>query len=475
MTERNMKWLFVMYLLCVLGGEIYAQNGWRRILDAPTFGFAANPKNTRTLYAGGIGRVLYRSFDEGRSWDTLPIEFRTGTAQITNVVVHPIDTNVVFAGGISFGTLRRSNNMGNSWEIVLPDTNHSTYNMVFSGEAVIIDPTDSRRMFAAEFQRGAIYRSTDRGRTWDSLATLPLDTTDTPPSPPRLCSITMRPDSSNILFAGCTSSRIYRSTDGGVTWTFLQQLYNNILNDTEIPQIRFSPTTPRIGYVVMTYFFHRLRPNGGVFRTTDGGDTWHPLVFPDTSFWAVGLRSLGNTDEIFVGGYTDITDTTLADTIVPGERVVRRSTDGGKTWIAYDDEIPWGAKLKSNVMAFRYVGTSPENMKLYMTTEAGLFVFDSLSSTSKIRQPDAKPPLILSLLAPDEYFVQFEQEQPSANPAIASVYDLNGRMVTQTSLKRYGSRSFFGKLSLNNLAAGAYYLNVVSGDQVESTNLLVGK
>jgi len=80
--------------------------------------------------------------------------------------------------------------------------------------------------------------------------------------------------------------------------------------------------------------------NGGLHKTTDGGYTWDLLAFPDTSIWALAVKPRGDKDEIFIGGYTE--DLSTQSTMyVPGVGIVRISTDGGETWLNFDDKVDW--------------------------------------------------------------------------------------------------------------------------------------
>jgi photosystem II stability/assembly factor-like uncharacterized protein len=437
---------------------------WQRLLDAPSYGIAINPKNPRTIYVGGEGRLFYRSYDGGRTWDTLVIEFRTATTQLTNVLVHPIDTNVVFIGGIRFGTLRRSTDNGTTWESVLS----GTQNYVFSGEAVVIDPNNPQVLYAAEFLTSTVFRSTDRGRTWRAMGQIPPDSSLPNPVPPRLCCIALRPDSTGILYAGCQGSAIYRSDDSGRTWRLVQGFYQSSLRDTEIPQIRFSSLRPNVGYAVMTYFFWQLRPNGGLWRTTDGGWTWHPMAFPDTSLWAVGVRSRGDRDELVVGGFTEFFD---ADTVVPGARIVRRSIDEGRTWQMHDAAIPWVGDLPGNAFAFRYVEDGSQQ-RLYFASDAGLYALD-LSSDEPL------PPIQrerLTVVQPLPRLLQIVADYDAAPPGVhatAEVYSALGQLVAQATLRRYGQRSFYGEVDAGHLAAGVYFVRVVIGDPIATAAVLI--
>lgn len=437
---------------------------WHRLLSEPCYGIAVNPQNPRTLYVGGEGRQLYRSYDGGRTWDTLVVEFRTATTQFTNVLVHPIDTNVVIIGGIRFGTLRRSNDNGLSWESVLS----GQQSFAFSGEAVIIDPNNPQVLYAAEFLTSTVFRSTDRGRTWRAMGTIPPDSTLPTPTPPRLCCIALRPDSTGILYAGCQGSAIYRSDDSGRSWRLIQRFYQTSLRDTEIPQIRFSTLRPNVGYAVMTYFFWQMRPNGGLWRTTDGGWTWHPLAFQDTSLWAIGIRNRGDRDELVVGGFTEFFD---ADTVVAGARIVRRSIDEGRSWQRHDDAIPWVEDLPGNAFAFRYIQDGAQEL-LYYVSDAGLYVFE-LSSDEPLPPIERERFIVIQPSPGVLRFIADYDAAPLGLTGVVEVYNVLGQRVTTVVLRRYGQRAFFGEADVSSLAAGMYYARLIVGDPIASTVVLI--
>lgn len=454
-------WIIV---LCLLGIAAPAQQ-WQRLISEPCYGIAINPKNPKTLYVGGEGRLLYRSFDGGITWDTLVVEFRSATTEFTNVLVHPIDTNVVFLGGIRFGTLRRSTNNGQTWETVLA----GTQNYVFSGEAITVDPNAPQIMYAAEFLTSTVFRSTDRGRSWRAMGQIPPDSFLATPVVPRLCCIALRPDSTGILYAGCQGSAIYRSDDSGRTWQLVQRFYaQNGLRDTEIPQIRFSSLRPNVGYAVMTYFFSAFRPNGGLWRTTDGGASWHLFAFQDTSLWAIGIRSRGDRDELVVGGFTEFFD---ADTLVPGARIVRRSVDEGRTWQRYDDAIPWTADLPGNAFAFRYVQDGSRE-RLYYASDAGFYALD-LASDEPL-PPIEREPLVV--IQPSHGILRIIGDYggvPQGVEARAELYNVLGQRVANATLRRYGERAFYGELAVGHLAAGMYYVRFLAGDPVATAAVLI--
>lgn len=457
--------MIVRAILCFLTAIVaLPAQQWQRLLSEPCYGMAVNPQNPRTLYVGGEGRLLYRSYDAGRTWDTLVVEFRTATTQFTNVLVHPVDTNVVIIGGIRFGTLRRSNNNGTSWESVLS----GQQNFVFSGEALIIDPNNPQVLYAAEFLTSTVFRSTDRGRTWHAMGSIPPDSTLPTPIPPRLCCIAVRPDSTGILYAGCQGSAIYRSDDSGRSWRLIQRFYQTALRDTEIPQIRFSTLRPNVGYAVMTYFFWQMRPNGGLWRTTDGGWSWQPLAFQDTSLWAIGLRNRGDRDELVVGGFTEFFD---ADTVVPGARIVRQSMDEGRSWQRHDEAIPWVDVLPGNAFAFRYVRQDSREL-LYYVSDAGLYVLD-LSSDEPLPPIERERFIVVQPSPRVLRFIADYDAAPSGMTGLVEVYNVLGQRVATVVLRRYGQRAFVGEADVSGLAAGIYYARLILGDPVASTAVLI--
>ncbi|MCX7930740.1 MAG: hypothetical protein N2663_08500, partial [Chlorobi bacterium] len=365
---------------------------------------------------------------------------------------------------IRFGTLRRSTDNGTTWESVL----QGTQNYVFSGEALIIDPVNPQIMYAAEFLTSTVFRSTDRGRSWRAMGQIPPDSTLLNPVPPRLCCIAVRPDSTGILYAGCQGSAIYRSDDSGRTWHLVQGFYQSALRDTEIPQIRFSTLRPNVGYAVMTYFFWQLRPNGGLWRTTDGGWTWHSMAFADTSLWAIGIRNRGDRDEIVVGGFTEFFD---ADTVVPGARIIRRSVDEGRSWQTHDAAIPWVGELPGNAFAFRYVEDGVLQ-RLYFACDAGLYALD-LTSDEPLPPIERERLIVLQPTPGMLRLIADYQAAPPSVPAVVDVYSVVGQLVAHTTLQRYGQRSFYGEIDMHHVAAGMYYVRLTIGDPIATAIVLV--
>jgi photosystem II stability/assembly factor-like uncharacterized protein len=294
---------------------------------------AAYPGNPNTIYAGAaLGGVL-KSSDGGETWrfvsDDVP------SLSVGALAIDPSDSNRIYFGtgeanssGDSYaGTgIYRSTDGGESWQFIgLPESRHIG--------RIAIDPDNPQRIFVAAMgtlfgtnhDRG-VYRSTDGGDTWEQVHYM-TDSTG-------CIDVAVNPTDGNIVYAamwerirnpvyrrvGGMTSSIWRSTDGGDNWS---QLTNGLPpDDPDNGRIGLgiSPTDPDIVYAV--YYDH---PGNlmGIWRTTDGGDSWESrLVSPNPSEFAGFGWYFGN---IWV-------HPTNSNTVYLGDMEHWRSTDGGAHW-----------------------------------------------------------------------------------------------------------------------------------------------
>ncbi len=356
MKKHTIFTLALLFLLSsiLLQGQDYR---WQRMVDKATFDIAVNPLNYNTYYAGGEGRVVYRSWDAGVHWDTLVVNYKLGYTRFNNVLIHPIDTNIILVGGLNYGVIERCTSNcedPNSWKVVLATKNPVSLN----GKSMFFKPDQPDTVYAGDLMYGIIWRSTDKGATWDSISTVTRKYTlkredgttyDTVMSV-RIGAAGIRHDSTNVIVVGSMDSDILISQDGGYTWNYMTTLTHpdSAQDDCEITRVVFSDRDPRVGYACITYLFFLNKNNGGLYKTTDGGYNWFQVAFPDTSLWALDVIGRGDNDEVFVGGYTE--DFYVEDSVrVPGAGIVRRSQDGGKTWYSFDHEMNWAIRFpKSN-------------------------------------------------------------------------------------------------------------------------------
>lgn len=346
------KFLMLLLMLTFIGVNANAdilKYGWKRILDKATYDIAVSPQNPNILYVGGNEKTIYISRDGGNTWETHKIGAGSLSARYNNIMANRADSNILIVGGIQVDDVARTSDNGQNWNYVLG----TTYPILLNGKALVAHPTDNNVYYLAEFESGIIYKTTNKGETWDSIATVFKPTkikrdngeiVDTIIYQQPTC-LAIRPDSAQILLSGNQGGGVLMSKDEGKTWNFCGYLSkkNDYTpdRDNEVTMFSFNEKNPLHGYAVITYTNLGNLPNGGVWKTTDGGYSWDIFAYPDTSFWAVASRQRENgEDEVFVGGYSE-DPSEIDSNRIPGCKIVRGTFDSGRTWWTYDPELSW--------------------------------------------------------------------------------------------------------------------------------------
>ena len=311
---------------------------WRAVGPANMGGrvsaIAVDPGKPYTIYAGfGTGGIM-KSTDNGTSWSGV-FEKET-VASIGAIAVSPSDPNIVWAGSgeangrnsSSWGDgVYRSGDGGGTWvNMGLRDTQ--------SIARIVIDPADPKVAYVAAMghlwgsnQERGVFKTTDGGATWTHA--LKIDETV------GCIDLAIDPSNSRILYAamyhrlrkpwsfesGGPGGGIYKTSDGGGTWTRLTRGLPESTGRMGLDIYRARPSTVYAviesdagGQSSISEFRSRA---GGVFRTDDGGDTWTRLSdMTPRSFYFSQIRVDPADDKrVYVLGY-----------------LVHVSDDGGKTF-----------------------------------------------------------------------------------------------------------------------------------------------
>jgi photosystem II stability/assembly factor-like uncharacterized protein len=367
--------IFFLLLCAPIISAQTPSHSWKPLTNSRAYTIKINPLNRNTLYIGNADDKVLRSYDAGLTWDTLLAGSGGSGSHLSTFHICRNDTNVLLAGGWVYQGLRRSTDGGATWQMVLSDP---TFTRIwFLSEALVEDPNSPNILYVSRGQvSNDIYRSMDCGATWELMSVIPQSVTT------RLHTIAIRPDSTNILFVGGQTGVIARSDDSGRTWrpVPVDGKLVPLPSDAELPKIIFSKRNPQIGYAVITISNpDSIAGNGGLFQTRNGGASWNRIAFNDTSLWAVEIQPVGNREDVWIGGFR----TWTLPSVIKGDSVVRRSSDGGTTWLNYDD-VPWMENEQGNVIAnvwiIRYDTLSG---RLYLSTESGLYVLEEPVSVSE--------------------------------------------------------------------------------------------
>jgi photosystem II stability/assembly factor-like uncharacterized protein len=177
---------------------------------------------------------------------------------------------------------------------------------------------------------GGLWKTTDGGQTWSPV-------TDGQIRSSSVGAVAIAETNPDVVFIGmgetCIRGNImqgdgvYRSGDAGKTWTHVG------LADTQaIAKIRIHPTNPDIAYVAA--FGHPSAPNAerGVYKTVDGGKTWRKTLFRDDKTAAIDLAiDRNNPNVLYAALWEAYRVSWQMSSGGPGSGLFK-STDGGETW-----------------------------------------------------------------------------------------------------------------------------------------------
>jgi len=320
--------------------SLYSALKWRMVgpfragrVNAVT-GVAGQPE---TYYFGSVGGGVWKTANSGRTWT--PIFDGAGVASIGAIAVAPSNPSILYVGtgeadlrdSIQFGDgMYRSPDGGRTWTHIGLETTRQI-------GRVIVHPRDPNVVFVAALghvygphaDRG-VYRSKDGGTTWQKVLYTgdgagAIDLAFDPSNPQTVYAAlwaVRRPPWFIYAPANGPGSGLYKSTDGGTTWTPLTRgLPSEGLGRMGIA---ISPANPKRIYVVAD------AKEGGLFRSDDAGATF-AKVSGDTRIWQRGWYF----EKVAA-------DPRNADVVYVPNTGVYKSIDGGRTWGAPIKASPGG-------------------------------------------------------------------------------------------------------------------------------------
>ena len=277
-------------------------------------------------YFGGVAGGVWKSVDSGASWK--PIFDGVDESSIGALAVAPSNPKVIYVGS-GEGALRgnitwgdgvyKSSDGGKTWaNIGLKDTRQIG--------ALIVDPTNPDivlvaaigHAFGPNSERG-VFRTSDGGKTWTKVLyrddhTGAIDVTFDPNNPKIVYAALWQVERQPWTFtSGGPGSGLFRSTDGGVTWT---ELKGSGLPAGPLGKIDVSVSQADSNRIYAMVEAH----DGGLYRSDNAGKSWK-LVSTD--------GRIRQRAWYFSKTYADPKS---PDTVYVLNTGVLRSTDGGKTW-----------------------------------------------------------------------------------------------------------------------------------------------
>jgi photosystem II stability/assembly factor-like uncharacterized protein len=213
---------------------------------------------------------------------------------------------------------------------------------------------------------GGVWKTDDAGRTWrplfDGQPTQSIGALAVAPSDPRVIYAgsgegLQRPDLS-------VGDGIYKSTDGGETWEHL-----GLRDGQQIPMVLVDPSDPN--RVFAAVLGHPYGPNAerGVFRSTDGGRTWEKVLYRDQNTGAVDLAFDPADPHVLYASLWAARQAPWeigASFQVPGSGLYK-STDGGGSWQPLTRGLPSAAEGLGRIG----IGVAPSRPgRIYLQVDA---------------------------------------------------------------------------------------------------------
>jgi uncharacterized repeat protein (TIGR01451 family) len=299
------------------GGESWGEIG-NGLRGADVNDLVIAPGDPSTLYAG-TDRGVFKSVDRGSTWNLL------GGTQfiryINQVIVDPSTPDILYA--VSAPQLFKSTDGGASWvpkSIIL--------------RTMAIDPTTPSKLYAGTFDGISI--STDGGDSWTPVFIPPVSGGTIG----QVESIVFDPITPTTVYLGARG--VYKSVDGGATWTFAG---NNGFPQATIIRIAISRSNPATLYAISN--------NPTIFKSINAGANWSLLNTPAIGIfspfpWPL-VVSPDNPDVVYVGSRSS---------------GIFRSNNGGVSWDTVNNGL--------NARDIRAIAIDPDSpARFYAGSESG--------------------------------------------------------------------------------------------------------
>jgi len=275
---------------------------------------AVDPTSSLTLYAG-TNNGIYKSVDGGNVW-TVSSAGLAGPG-VENVIVDPNNPETLYSalGPPGDYALSKSANAGSSWSA-----------LALGATALTIDASTPSAVYAGGFgdDSTGVYKSTDGGQTWSFRALVVMDAHP-------INHVAVDPKNPSVVYASafCCGpfvpgvDGLYRSTDAANTWA-------QILEYAALGSIAFDPVTPSTLYIVVV--------NGdepvGLLKSTDGGINWTKITVAGAMYPQIVATDPSDSGTLYVSATNGLF----------------KSTDMGATW----NRLP----LEASVLALAFDPTN---------------------------------------------------------------------------------------------------------------------
>ena len=322
-----MKHLFAPRAVAVLALLLFASVGLVAQRPTPTSSPAAPARVAPPTFESAIANLRFREIGPA-----------TMGGRVNDIEVPLQDTRVIYAAMASGGILK-SVNGGTSWETLFTDEVVSTVGDVAvapSNPSIVWAGTGESNNRQSSSWGNGVYKSLDAGKTWKHMG---LERTFA------IARVVIHPTNPDVVYVAATGNLwaaspergVYRTTDGGRSW----HLVLKVNDDTGATELVIDHQSPNVLYAAMyqrrrtVFGFNGSGPGSALYKTNDGGDTWTKITrgmpYDTTNAPTPMPENLLETGRCSLAIYRKDTNIVYA-TIEHANGGVYRSTDKGETW-----------------------------------------------------------------------------------------------------------------------------------------------
>jgi photosystem II stability/assembly factor-like uncharacterized protein len=243
---------------------------WQAInsgLDTSDFTALAVDPTTSTIYAGkgrdGIYRHVYKRTGGLGTWTAMNTGLPHG-AYVTALALDPTTPTTLYAG-TSHGEVYKSTNAGQSWTAMNTGLPYAT-----EVYALAVDPRTPTTLYAGKggargrpIGSSGVFKSTNGGTSWTAMNTGLHIQED-------VHALAVDPRTPTTLYAGTLASGVFKSTNGGASWTAVNTGLTHPGDygpySSPVHALALDPTTPTTLYTGTS--------RGEVYKSTNGGASW---------------------------------------------------------------------------------------------------------------------------------------------------------------------------------------------------------
>ncbi|MEZ4422116.1 MAG: glycosyl hydrolase [Gemmatimonadota bacterium] len=215
-----------------------------------------------------------------------------------------------------------------------------------------VDESNPARFYVGT-ATGGLWKTTSAGMSWEPV----FD--DQPTS--SIGAVALAPSNPNVVWVGTGEPQnrqsspygagVFRSLDGGRTWEA-----KGLVETRHVGAIVVHPRDPDVVYVAAVGHLWGPNPERGVYRTTDGGETWEKVLYVDEDTGAIDLvMDPGDPRTLFAATYQRRRTGFGFSADGPGSGI-HRTLDGGDTWTELTEGLPDGDKGRIGLDVYRRDG-----------------------------------------------------------------------------------------------------------------------